>query len=74
MSKNIRLEVKADFKNKKSILDALNKSVAIQISSTPNKGGGFTISFSVKSIMDKKSVDEVLDKIPIKSKEPSWIK
>ena len=69
MSKKIRLEVKVDFKNKKSVMDALKKTEAYQISCSPIKSGGYFVKFSIKGILDKKSIDEVLSKMSLTAKE-----
>jgi hypothetical protein len=69
MSKKIRLEVLADHKNHKTIIHKLKNTPAIMVSSSPIKGGGFSVKFSIKNIVDKKTVDQELATVPVTCKE-----
>ena len=66
MSKKSRFQVKANFRNKKTILSLLNNHGAINVSSNPTKDGDFNVFFSTKNEEVFDTISSELTKLSVK--------
>lgn len=63
MSAKQRYQVHIEYKSKKTILSMLEKTEAIQVSSSPVKSGGFNVMFSVKKAESREEIEDMFSNL-----------